>query len=107
MRSSYRNAAAFQDSFCSLRDEREGGGHNGVLTLCYVLLFLCFCNALFLTKQCFKGLHYNVEIHLTGKGKVDTFLCKGIHSYASTKFFGLSNSSARQVKVSKTFRIFV
>ena len=33
----------------------------------------CFCNAQFLIKQCFKGLHYSVEILLTGKGKVDTF----------------------------------
>ena len=74
-----------------------GRGLKGILTLYYVLLFLRFCNALFLTKQSFKGLHYNVELLLTGKGKVDTFLFKGIYSYAPTKFFGLSNSSAHQV----------
>ena len=91
----------------ALEMKERGRTYNGVLTLCYVLLFLYFCNALFLTKQCSKGYHYNVEILLTGKGKVDTFLFKGIYSYASTKFFGLSNSSAHQVKVSRTFRICV
>ena len=37
-------------------------GLNGVLTLYYLLLFLCFCNAMFLKKEFFKGLHYNVVI---------------------------------------------
>ena len=74
-----------------------GRGLNGVLTLYYVLLFFRFCKTLFLTKQSLKGFHYNVELLLAGKGKADTFLFKGIYSYASTKFFGLSNSSAHQV----------
>ena len=50
----------------------------GILTLYHLRLSFCFCNAMFLTKQYFKGLHYSVEIHLTGKGKVDTFLFKDI-----------------------------
>ena len=74
----------------ALEMKERGRTYNGVLTLCYVLLFLYFCNALFLTKQCSKGYHYNVEILLTGKGKVDTFLFKGIFYANFFLFFSFS-----------------